>query len=216
MSARKTCAGTVTNDKYGKLGQPCQRWAVKGSDFCVVHGGKPDFGDPATLANRCTANNRFGERCRNAAIVGGTVCRSHGGALPNVQRKARERFNDLIDPMINIAHKMAVRAEAGQMSDSDTLAFMKFVADRTGFVPGREVALEVEVKPWERALQTIVREIPAVEAQPVLDAEVIEDEPEPDLEEHPRDYLPQIVPSGSSLDRASIRRPSAEPPSHLR
>jgi hypothetical protein len=47
---------------------------------------------------RCTAKNRQGTRCKKAPILGGTVCRNHGGASPQVKRKAAERVLDVIDP----------------------------------------------------------------------------------------------------------------------
>ena len=50
-------------------------------------------------ARRCTAKSRrSGNQCKNAAILGGRVCRFHGGAAPQVRRKANERLEDLIDP----------------------------------------------------------------------------------------------------------------------
>ena len=50
-------------------------------------------------ARRCTAKStRSHQRCKKAAILGGTVCRTHGGAAPQVKRKALERLEDLIDP----------------------------------------------------------------------------------------------------------------------
>ena len=50
-------------------------------------------------ARRCTAKSRrSGKQCKNASIVGGHVCRFHGGGAPQVQRKAKERIEDLIDP----------------------------------------------------------------------------------------------------------------------
>jgi hypothetical protein len=50
-------------------------------------------------ARRCTATSRrSGKQCKNASIVGGHVCRFHGGGAPQVQRKAKERIEDLIDP----------------------------------------------------------------------------------------------------------------------
>lgn len=42
-------------------------------------------------ARRCRARRRDGQPCRCYAIVGGFVCRAHGGTLPAVKRKARER-----------------------------------------------------------------------------------------------------------------------------
>lgn len=44
-------------------------------------------------SRRCTATSHgTGERCRRSAIRGGTVCRTHGGAAPQVQRKAAQRL----------------------------------------------------------------------------------------------------------------------------
>lgn len=40
---------------------------------------------------RCTAHNRDGSRHRLPAIRGATVCRRHGGAAPQVRRRAAER-----------------------------------------------------------------------------------------------------------------------------
>lgn len=47
---------------------------------------------------QCRATSRAGRQCRNTAIPGGAVCKYHGGAAPQVQRKAAERLADLIDP----------------------------------------------------------------------------------------------------------------------
>lgn len=40
----------------------------------------------------CIARNRFGERCKKYPIEGAVVCASHGGAAPQVRRKAQERI----------------------------------------------------------------------------------------------------------------------------
>jgi hypothetical protein len=42
-------------------------------------------------ARKCRAHRRDGQPCRCYAIVGGFVCRVHGGTLPRVKQKARER-----------------------------------------------------------------------------------------------------------------------------
>lgn len=47
---------------------------------------------------RCNGTNRRGEPCGKPPIIGGTVCTTHGGKAPQVQRKALERLEDLIDP----------------------------------------------------------------------------------------------------------------------
>jgi hypothetical protein len=43
-------------------------------------------------ARRCRARRRDGQPCGCYAINGGFVCRAHGGTLPRVKRKARERL----------------------------------------------------------------------------------------------------------------------------
>lgn len=50
---------------------------------------------------RCKAHKSTnGEPCKNFAIRGAVVCRNHGGATPQVKRKAKERLADLVDPAI--------------------------------------------------------------------------------------------------------------------
>lgn len=51
------------------------------------------------IPRQCTAKSkRTGKRCQRPPILGATVCRMHGGASPQVKRKAAERLADLIDP----------------------------------------------------------------------------------------------------------------------
>jgi hypothetical protein len=47
------------------------------------------------------------KRCKNASIPGGRVCRYHGGAAPQVQKKASERLRELEHPAIDaLARKL--------------------------------------------------------------------------------------------------------------
>ena len=50
--------------------------------------------------NQCTATNRAGQQCGKAAIGGANICRSHGGAAPQVKRRAEERLASLVDSAI--------------------------------------------------------------------------------------------------------------------
>lgn len=141
---------------------------------------------PYNPTNRCVAHRKNGDRCKKAAIRGGTVCRSHGGAAPQVQRSARERWLDGIDPMINTTMKHLQDAVEGKLTPMEALAWAKFFADRAGFVPGKTVNIEGEAK-WEIAMTQIIREIPAeLAAGEVVDADVIEDE-EDLLAQHDRE-----------------------------
>jgi hypothetical protein len=46
---------------------------------------------------RCSAHTQAGNPCRANAIRGGTVCYVHGGAAPQVKRKAAERLAEARD-----------------------------------------------------------------------------------------------------------------------
>ena len=147
------------------FGKQCTRRAVTGSTFCTAHGGNTDTKTPEKVSRRldrtrqvCTAHKKTGEQCKNYALHGTNVCRFHGGATPVVAKKARERFNDLIDPMINIAAGLVRDAEAGKMTHADQMRLVTFLADRTGF--GTKAEVSVEVKSWERTLQGIIKTPP--------------------------------------------------------
>lgn len=45
----------------------------------------------SNLERKCVARNRNGDPCGRKPIVGGDVCWTHGGATPQVKRKAAER-----------------------------------------------------------------------------------------------------------------------------
>lgn len=69
MSMARICKGTTID------GQPCQRPASGGSDYCPTH-------DPAK--KRCGARNRRGEPCQQFALHGHDRCKNHiGGGKRN-------------------------------------------------------------------------------------------------------------------------------------
>ena len=83
----------------------------------------------------CTAHNRQGQPCGRHAMTGTHVCDMHGGKLPQVQNKIRERILAAADPalgeMIRLARKArneAVRRQAA----ADLL-------DRAGYKPSDKV-----------------------------------------------------------------------------
>ena len=55
---------------------------------------------------KCKAKAKStGKPCRRDAIAGGTVCQVHGGAAPQVKRKAAERLRALVHPAIDRLEK---------------------------------------------------------------------------------------------------------------
>jgi hypothetical protein len=82
-----------------------------------------------------------GQRCRLSAIPGGSVCaRYHGGAAPQVRRKARERLDAMIDPAITVLQ--AVLNKGIETDDMSTVVRAAFgILDRCGF--GVKSQLEV-------------------------------------------------------------------------
>ncbi len=82
---------------------------------------------------RCRAKAKStGARCARPAIAGAVVCRVHGGAAPQVKRKAAERLRDLQDPAIT-ALEDALRPTE---DTRDRIRAATEVLNRTGLVPG--------------------------------------------------------------------------------
>ena len=93
-----------------------------------------------TITRQCTArSSRTGEQCRNSAILGGTVCRTHGGSAPQVQRAAKLRLLELVDPAI------ATLARALTAQDSrwpDKIRAVENILDRAGHPRSTQVDID--------------------------------------------------------------------------
>lgn len=79
-------------------------------------------------ATQCTARARSGNRCGQKAILGGTVCRFHGGAAPQVKRRAALRLAELVDPAIGTLAREMVKAD----KSSDRQRAANSILDRAG------------------------------------------------------------------------------------
>ncbi|WP_131809427.1 hypothetical protein [Mycolicibacterium iranicum] len=103
------------------------------------------------------------------------MCRTHGGAAPQVKRKAKERLELAADRMARELLGMATSAE----SEAVKLHAIRDALDRAGL--GAKTEVSVEVKPWEQLMDdltgvaTISRaEHRAQHGRPIIDAEVVE------------------------------------------
>lgn len=126
----------------------------------------------------CTARRRNGEKCLNYAIRGARVCRLHGGAAPQVKAAAQIRLlmaadkaaAELVTMMLDKSAPHAVR-----------LAAARDLLDRAGLSARSGVDVEIAVKAdsvLERNLAAVIIDV-GDEDDNVVDAEVVEPEPEP-------------------------------------
>ena len=114
---------------------------------------------------RCTAKaNSTGQNCRRRAIKGGRVCQVHGGAAPQVKRKARERFNDLVDPAINL---LATVINNEEMPAPSRVAAAKDILDRAGYKP---VDKTEDVKPESPEAKALRKEFTLEDLRKIRDS----------------------------------------------
>ena len=86
---------------------------------------------------QCKAKSKQSKkRCRKQAINGGTVCAMHGGAAPQVKRKAKERFQELVAPAINRLEKII---NDPQVSPGAAIAACRDIIDRAGHKPTEQL-----------------------------------------------------------------------------
>lgn len=80
---------------------------------------------------RCKArSSRTGEPCKRYPIQGATVCRTHGGAAPQVQRKARERLEALVPKAISRLDSLIDRDEFPTVQFQASKAVIEFAEGR--------------------------------------------------------------------------------------
>lgn len=94
---------------------------------------------PKPIHRLCTAHSpRTGKPCKKYPIAGAVVCRMHGGAAPQVKRKALERLMELqdraIDRMASLMHQ--------ETYPSTAYAASRDILDRTMGKPTESVQVE--------------------------------------------------------------------------
>lgn len=129
-------------------------------------------GDLMQAKTLCRARRRNGEPCRNPPMAGAAVCRMHGGAAPQVRRRAQQRLDE--------SSEVAVLQILRIMNDAATapavrLAAAKEVLDRAGVVGKAELQVDVKVQTWEDVAREILIDVDEPGDGGIVDAEVVED-----------------------------------------
>lgn len=102
---------------------------------------------PETRAHRCKAIRKNGQRCLKAAIDGAVVCRTHGGAAPQVKKRARARLENAADLM---AQKLLGIAIDEKTPVTVRLKAIRDALDRAGLKPTTEIAVSAgQSAPYE-------------------------------------------------------------------
>lgn len=103
--------------------------------------------------SQCTAIAKStGERCQRPAVKGATVCYQHGGAAPQVQKKAQERLDEMADETtadlqqdiddLQEEYESATEIETKLSILSEMRKNWKIILDRTGHGPTAKRELE--------------------------------------------------------------------------
>lgn len=113
--------------------------------------------DAARGKTRCKATARHGEgRCRKAVALGSLVCRKHGGAAPQVIRKARERLALAAD---DAASSLIAMIQSPNTPPAVKLGAVRDLLDRADITAKTQV--EIEIKPWQAIIPQILKTVPA-------------------------------------------------------
>jgi hypothetical protein len=159
----------------------------------------------------CTARKRNGDPCGNAAMNGSTVCRMHGGAAPQVKRRAQQRILEASDPA---AARLVAMMQDETLPPAVQLAAARDLLDRAGVVGKQELELSanVSVSVWDNIVGLTMDVYEDGDDDPnVIDAEVVEDD---DAAEAARDAA--MLARQAERDRAKRRTGRSVPPNATR
>lgn len=126
----------------------------------------------------CTARRRNGTPCGNAPMGGTNVCRMHGGAAPQVRRRAQQRILEASD---KAAARLVAMMQDDNIAPAIQLAAARDLLDRAGIVGKQEFDVEVKLSRWQQIAAEILVDVEEDDDNfdlVVVDAEVVEDLPE--------------------------------------
>lgn len=112
---------------------------------------------------RCTATNRHGEQCRKWAMKGSVVCNKHGGAAPQVRRKAQERIMMAQDDAASLIVQFMSNEDVPFAERRRAAEFLLTYENRN--------EVKLQLAPWETLLKDMVIDYGSDD---VIEVEVIE------------------------------------------
>lgn len=174
--------------------------------------------EPLHVKTLCKAHRRNGEPCKNAAMNGSTVCRMHGGAAPQVRRRAQQRILEASD---RAAFRLVQMMQDKSLPAAVQLAAARDLLDRANLAGKQEIELDVKVSKFENVLAEILVDVETDDDfADVVDAEVVNDLPDGPSEEE-RDALTEERErarrksirnggSGARIERTKVKEPAQE------
>ena len=108
--------------------------------------------DPERI--ECGAKTSDGDPCKNAPMLGGKRCRMHGGAAPQVKRKAQERLLDGVPKMLRMLKELASNED---VPPQVRLAAIRDWLDRAGI--DRKIEIEVKSSSFEEMVMGVLAEV---------------------------------------------------------
>lgn len=102
----------------------------------------------------CGATRRDGTPCKRPPIQGATVCRAHGGAAPQVKRKAQERLLAKVPKMLRMLNELASNED---VPPAVRLAAIRDWLDRAGV--DRKIEIEVSSSSFEEMVMGVLAEV---------------------------------------------------------
>jgi hypothetical protein len=123
----------------------------------------------------CSARRKNGSPCRNAPMAGTNVCRMHGGAAPQVRRRAQQRILEASD---KAAFRLVEMMQDKSIPPAIQLAAARDLLDRAGIVGKQEFEVEVKLAKYEQVLIDILVDVEEEDdhfTDNVIDAEIVDD-----------------------------------------
>jgi hypothetical protein len=121
----------------------------------------------------CKARRRNGEPCKNPPMNGSSVCRMHGGAAPQVRRRAQQRILEASD---KAAYRLVQMMQDKTIPPAVQLAAARDLLDRANVVGTQQVNVEVGVASWEKHMSEVIVDYVLTEKDgDIEDAVMVED-----------------------------------------